>query len=212
MSRPVATCVAFLGGFLVMVLEMVGMRLLARDFGGSFYVWTSQIGVVLVALTGGYLAGGFWADRSPDTKGLALLVAPAGVFTMLVPNLAGPLMNAIVTRHAPDAEIPLLWQKLDPAIGAALVFLPPCFVLAMLPPTLIRLAARDVREVGRISGTIYGAGSAGSIAGVFLSGYLLIDAFSLSHIFQGSGVAMLLLSAAIATGGRKTKGPAPPSP
>ena len=35
-----------------MVLEIVGVRFLAKDFGGGFYVWTSQIGMVLVALAG----------------------------------------------------------------------------------------------------------------------------------------------------------------
>jgi len=206
MSRPVATIVAFLGGFLVMVLEIVGMRLLARDFGGSFYVWTSQIGVVLVALTAGYVAGGYWADRASHVRPLAGLLVAAGVFTVFLPAWAGPLTHAIVGRHPSDAEIPLLWQKLDPALGATFVFLPPCFVLALLPPFLIRHAAKEVREIGRISGSVYGAGSAGSIAGVFVSGYLLVDAFALSSIFRGSGVLMIALAATVAlAGGRRNR-------
>ena len=46
-----------------MILEIVGVRFLAKDFGGGFYVWTSQIGMVLVALALGYIAGGRLADR-----------------------------------------------------------------------------------------------------------------------------------------------------
>ncbi len=195
MTKPAALCVAFVGGFAVMVLEIVGMRLLARDFGSSFYVWTSQIGVVLVALTAGYLAGGFWADRAPGPRVPALLLLPAGLFTLLIPTFAGPIMRALADRHPADAEIPILWQKLDPALGAALVFLPPCFVLATLPPFLIRLGARDVEEVGRTSGAVYGAGSAGSIAGVFLSGYVLIDFLTLPQIFRATGILLLALSA-----------------
>ena len=34
----------------VMVLEIIGARFLAKDFGSSFHVWVSQIGVVLIAL------------------------------------------------------------------------------------------------------------------------------------------------------------------
>lgn len=194
MPRSIAITIAFLGGFAVMVLEIAGMRLLARDFGSSFYVWTSQIGVVLVALTAGYLAGGLWADRFPGPRLLAALLLPAGLFTLLIPVFAGPVMNAIVDRHPTDAAIPVLWQKLDPALGAALIFLPPCFVLATLPPSLIRLGARTLTEVGRISGAIYGAGSAGSIAGVFLSGYVLIDLFSLPQILRGTGALILTLA------------------
>jgi hypothetical protein len=195
MSKAAALGVAFLSGFSIMVLEMVGMRLLARDFGSSFYVWTSQIGVVLVALTAGYLAGGFWADRFPGPRLPALLLLPAGIFTLLIPAFAGPVMQAIVARHPTELEIPIFWQKLDPALGAAIIFLPPCFVLATLPPFLIRLGARDLKEVGRASGGIYGAGSAGSIAGVFLSGYVLIDLLPLPQILRATGILIVALAA-----------------
>ena len=45
----------FLGGFAIMVLEIIGARYLAKDFGSSFYVWVSQIGVILIALALGYV-------------------------------------------------------------------------------------------------------------------------------------------------------------
>ena len=54
--------IVFFGGFAIMVLEIVGARYLAKDFGGSFYVWTSQIGVILIALSLGYYVGGADSD------------------------------------------------------------------------------------------------------------------------------------------------------
>ena len=33
-----AALFVFLGGFAVMILEIIGARYLAKDFGGSFYV------------------------------------------------------------------------------------------------------------------------------------------------------------------------------
>jgi hypothetical protein len=54
MRNAAAATLAFIGGFVIMVLEIVGARFLARDFGSSFYVWVSQIGVVLIALALGY--------------------------------------------------------------------------------------------------------------------------------------------------------------
>ncbi len=196
MDLAVAILTAALSGFAVMVLEIVGTRLLARDFGSSFYVWTSQIGVVLVALSLGYVAGGFWADRVQRPRLLTWFLVPAGLFTIFIPDFAGSVMGFIVERHPADREIPLLWQKLDPALGAAVVFLPPCFVLATLPPFLIRLATRAVARIGRVSGSIYGAGSAGSIAGVFTSGYVLIDWMNLTHIFRATGGLIVLLGMA----------------
>jgi MFS family permease len=187
-SSRTAIALGFAGGFVVMVLEMVGMRLLARDFGSSFYVWTSQIGMVLVALSAGYVLGGLVADRWRRPRWLGLLLLIAALFTALIPQFAGGITGYLVNRHPSDQEIPLFWQKLDPAVGAALVFLPPCLILAMLPPCLIRWAATKVEHVGRISGLIYGAGSIGSIAGVFASGYLLIDLMALPTIFRSSAL------------------------
>jgi hypothetical protein len=50
MLRLVASLFAFLGGFAVMVLEIIGVRYLAKDFGSTSYIWISQIGVILGAL------------------------------------------------------------------------------------------------------------------------------------------------------------------
>jgi hypothetical protein len=221
-----------LGGFAVMVLEIVGARYLQPWFGGAFYVWTSQIGMVMLALALGYGVGGHLADRFKKARFLSLLLAPAGVFILLIPQMAPVVLDGIVDRHeksvepeavstesfitetnllseiSPDflegtatnalpalppddaaapLEIPAVWRKLDPAIGSAVVFLFPCFVLAMIAPFMVRLAARQVEHVGTVSGLVYAASTAGSIAGVFVSAYVLIDVFTTTQIFQLTG-------------------------
>jgi hypothetical protein len=221
-----------LGGFAVMVLEIVGARYLQPWFGGAFYVWTSQIGMVMLALALGYGVGGHLADRFKKARFLSLLLAPAGVFILLIPQMAPVVLDGIVDRHeksvepeavstesfitetnllseiSPDflegtatnalpalppddaaapLEIPAVWRKLDPAIGSAVVFLFPCFVLAMIAPFMVRLAARQVEHVGTVSGLVYAASTVGSIAGVFVSAYVLIDVFTTTQIFQLTG-------------------------
>jgi MFS family permease len=187
--------VVFLGGFAIMVLEIIGARYLGKDFGGSFYVWISQIGVILIALSLGYYVGGALADRFQRAAFLGWLLVPTGVFTCLIPNFAGSVINWIIIRHPMDRPIPAIWQKLDPALGSGLIFLLPCFVLAMLSPYMIRLAASNLAQVGRISGLIYAASTVGSIAGVFVSGYILIDHMALSQIFRVTGGLILVLAA-----------------
>src|SRR5438874_1569036 len=140
-----------------MVLEIIGARYLAKDFGDSIYVWVSQIGVILIALTLGYGVGGALADRYQRAGFLAFLLVPVGVMTVLIPEYAAPLIEAIVLRHPGDRPVPPLWQKVDPAIGSAVVFLFPCFVLALLSPYVIRLLSRQLTHVGRISGLVYAA-------------------------------------------------------
>src|SRR5437773_802002 len=135
-----AAGLVFLGGFIIMVLEVIGARFLAKDFGSSLYVWVSQIGVVLVALALGYYLGGVLADRWQRLSFLMTLLVPAGVLVWLIPSAAAWLIDWIIRRHPENQEIPLLWQKLDPVLGSALIFLVPCIALATLSPYMIRLA------------------------------------------------------------------------
>ena len=193
MLKVAAALFVFLGGFAIMVLEIIGARYLAKDFGGSFYVWISQIGVILIALALGYGIGGALADRFRRAGFLAAPLTGAGVVTLLIPNFTPPLVQAIVMRHPLDRDIPALWQKLDPVFGSTLVFFLPCFVLAVISPYMIRVAARQLERVGTISGLVYAASTVGSIAGVFVSGYVLID-YSLSAIFRVTGALILFLA------------------
>ncbi len=193
MRITAATALVFLGGFIIMVLEIIGARYLARDFGSSFHVWVSQIGVVLVALALGYYLGGALADRWHRLSWLVTLLVPAGIILFFVPNCAGPLVGAIIARHPADQPIPVLWQKLDPVLGSALIFLLPCVVLAMLSPYMIRLATHSLAGVGRASGSIIAASTVGSIAGVFVSGFVLIDHMRIPSIFRVMGLLTILL-------------------
>src|SRR6185503_6040749 len=154
MRNAAMSVIAFGGGFAVMVLEIVGARYLTKDFGSSFYVWVSQIGVVLVALAIGYYAGGALADRYQRLRLLTALLVPSGALILLIPNFAGPLINELVTRHPEEHPVPALWQKLDPVLGSSLVFLFPCIGLASVSPCLIRLLTHNVAHVGRVSGWI----------------------------------------------------------
>lgn len=193
MRNAAAATLVFVGGFIIMVLEIIGARFLAKDFGSSFHVWVSQIGVVMIALALGYYLGGALADRWHRLWVLVLLLVPAGLAQVAIPKYAAPLIDAIIMRHPIDQPIPLVWQKLDPVLGSAVVFLMPCVVLAMLPPYMIRLATTSLAQVGRLSGSIIAASTLGSIAGVFVSGFVLIDQMTLSGIFRLMGGITVLL-------------------
>ena len=179
-----------------MVLEIVGARYLTKDFGGSFYIWVSQIGVVLIALAIGYYAGGALADRYQRLLLLAMLLMPTGLLILLIPSFAGPVIDWLIMRHPAELPVPALWQKLDPVLGSSLVFLFPCIGLASVSPCLIRLLTHSVAHVGRVSGWIIAASTIGSIAGVFVSGYVLIDYFTVTTIFRTTGILTILLGLA----------------
>ena len=106
MLRLATAVLVLLGGFAVMVLEIIGARYLDRYFGGSFYVWISQIGVILMALALGYGIGGALADRFHRAGFLTLPLAVAGVFIFLIPKFTPGLLDAIVMRHPAGTSRP----------------------------------------------------------------------------------------------------------
>jgi predicted MFS family arabinose efflux permease len=67
-------------------------------------------------------------------------------------------------------------------------------MLATLSPYMIRLSTHTVAQVGRASGFIIAASTLGSIAGVFVSGFVLIDHVKVSSIFRAMGILTLLLA------------------
>jgi hypothetical protein len=208
MRRLAPGVVAFTGGAVLMILEVVGARYLLRDFGGSFYVWISQIGVIMIALALGYWAGGALVDATGRIAVLAWALVAAGAYTLLVPEIAPPILAWIVMRHPLDREIPALWQKLDPALGSALVFLWPCVALAMVSPCMVRISAARLSRVGRTSGIVSAVSTTGSIVGVFLAGYFLLDSLAIPAIFRVAGALVILLGAACLAMDRRLAGPA----
>jgi hypothetical protein len=130
MLKVAAALFVFLGGFAIMVLEIIGARYLAKDFGGDFYTWISQIGVYPHCSGAGLRHWRSVADRFQRAGFLAAPLFAAGLVTLLIPDFTPPLVKAIMMRHPLDQDIPALWKKLDPVLGSTLVFFLPCFVLA----------------------------------------------------------------------------------
>jgi predicted membrane-bound spermidine synthase len=71
----------FVSGASIMAIEIVASRILAPAFGNSIVVWSSLIGVILAALSYGYLKGGVLADRNASTGQLSLIIALGALVT-----------------------------------------------------------------------------------------------------------------------------------
>lgn len=61
---------------------------MAPFFGTSSFVWTNIIGVIMIALSIGYVAGGKLADRKPKLDILLKLLLAACAFLALLPFVA----------------------------------------------------------------------------------------------------------------------------
>jgi len=66
--KKILVSLVFLSGYLIMSLEILGGRILAPFFGNSVHVWGSLIGVILIALAGGYYLGGWLAELNQNKE------------------------------------------------------------------------------------------------------------------------------------------------
>src|SRR5215510_9816884 len=86
--RAVVYTGAFVTGTIVMGFEMLGSRYLNPYFGSGIYTWASLISVVLAALTVGYFAGGYLADRHPSVQVLGATIVIGSAYLLLLPLFA----------------------------------------------------------------------------------------------------------------------------
>ncbi len=180
---------AFVAGVATMVVEIAAARVLAPIMGVSLYSWTAIIGVVLAGLAAGAYLSGWLADRFAAARVLtagALLSAFGGLAALLLADWA-PGVTLVPTS---DVIGRTLW------ITTAVLALP-SLGLGMIVPPAVRLATRRVADSGRSVGTVYAAGTAGNILGVFLTGFLLIDLIGSRLSIAAAGAAMLLLATAV---------------
>lgn len=95
MKSLVYSLTAFLVGFLIMVLEIIGSRVLAPYVGTTIIVWTSLIGVILGSLSLGYYLGGKLADKKPEIDILFFLLVIPGLHVLLIAYYKEIILSAI---------------------------------------------------------------------------------------------------------------------
>lgn len=161
--------IAALSGATVMMLELVGARMMAPFFGTSTYVWTAMIGVILGALSFGYWYGGRLADRGASDKGLMLILFGAALFTTVALILQVRILPSIASAG--------LDVRVSAIVSALTLFAPASALLGVVSPYVAKLKLSSLKTAGASIGRLYAAGTLGSIAGTFLTGYWLIAIF-----------------------------------
>lgn len=185
---------AMISGALVMVLEVLGSRVISPFFGVSLFIWTSLITVTLVSLAIGYAAGGVLSDRKDTPDYLYGIIFAAGVLVLIIPALKGPVLRACQP----------MGLRAGAFSSAALIFGPPLCLLGCVSPYIIRIAARELKNIGRTVGVFYALSTVGSFVGTVLTGFVLIVYSNVNAIFGFIGSALVLLSAAYFLLFRKT--------
>lgn len=179
--------VIFASGVVTMALEIIGVRIVSPIIGTTTAVWTTIIGVVLVALSLGYILGGKMADAFPGRNVLHFFLFLA----------AGSLFSMVYVKNLVWHIFPFLPYAGAGFLGAVFLFFAPAMMLGAITTYTIRRAVPSLDSVGSTSGLLYGISTTGNLVGIFGTSFYLIPTLSLSTIiFILSGV--LLALAAIA--------------
>jgi spermidine synthase len=182
--------VVFIAGACTLVVELAAVRLLAPWFGASAGVWTNVIGVILLALALGYLAGARLAARPRPERAFALVLALSGLFAAWLPALAGPVCDTFLPAGLSLHQAAGLWLWGSLA-SALLLFLPPAAVLGCVGPLAVEiLQVRRGVHAGTAGGHVLCASTLGSLLGTFATTHLLLPYAGLTASFLGAGVAL----------------------
>jgi spermidine synthase len=164
-----ACLVVFVANGALLVLQLVAGRLLAPFIGSSLETWTSVIGVFLAGISLGNWLGGKLADGAASEITLGqLLLGGAGamVLTLGIVYVIGLSGGSSALQALP------LYPRI--ALLTIVTCLPPSLVLSMITPVAIKLLLPDVAHTGRVAGLVYALGTLGSLAGNFLTGFVLL--------------------------------------
>lgn len=178
---------AFCGGFGLMMLEILGGRLMAPQFGYSVYQWGAVIGVVMAFMAAGYWMGGTLGDGRRALPALRAALALAALWGAGTPWVAPPLLDGMGFALPPQE---------GSVIAAAVLLAVPSFALAMVSPICAGLTALSGAAA---AGRVYAVGTVGSIAGTFAAAFWAIPAIGVT---AGYGVAALVLAAGLVAAAR----------
>ena len=175
---------AFISGFVIMTIELLGGRILAPWFGNSIYIWGSIITIFMLSLSVGYLLGGRWSLNNPNLFRHGLFFVMSSV--TLVPVI---LFGDLVMESVFEVVI-------DPRYGSLLVsailFFVPTAILGMIAPYSVRLLVENEQHSGKVAGLLYFVSTLGSALGTLATSFYLVLIFEINEILITVSVILII--------------------
>ena len=189
LPKTAVICVAFVSGFCIMTIEMLGARIMAPYFGGSLSVWGSIITIFMLALACGYLAGGKLSTRNPSAKIFAMFFIGAAFFSLPIVLFADAIMR------------PIFMAVEDPRYGSLLasmfMYFIPTSILGMISPYSVRLLVDSSEHSGHMAGLLFFVSTLGSAAGTLGTSFYFVLWFEVNQILWGSIAALSMAGCTI---------------
>ena len=155
---------AFVEGAFVIFCELIGAKMLASFFGNSLAVWTAVITTTISFLTFGYFVGGILSKKDNKQNILAILLALAAFFMVVMPSWSVSLF-----RYFQDSEL------VAGAILSTLFLIGPAiFCLGTTSPIIIQLINEHYQEPGKSAGQTYAISTVAGVLSTLLLGFYLL--------------------------------------
>jgi MFS family permease len=165
---------AFVGGFVIMSLELLGGRVLAPYFGSSIYVWGSIITIFMLSLSLGYLFGGKLSLHRPSLQRFGVIFIVAAVLLYPLVYFAEPVMLLVFER----IEDP----RYGSLVASGILFILPTIILGMISPYSVRLLVESTHQSGQIAGRLYFFSTLGSALGTLATSFYFVLWFEINTI------------------------------
>jgi spermidine synthase/MFS family permease len=176
LAPRLAGLLTFLAAGCVLVLEIAAARLLAPYVGVSLTTYTAIIGVILAGIALGAWSGG----RAADRFGPEPLIGPTFVLGGLAAMAAVPVVAVAGEQQGGGGAATAV-------LLAAIGFVGPAAILSAVAPMIVRATIVDLRTSGSLVGRLSAIGTAGAIAGTFLTGFVLLGLFPTRLLVLGTG-------------------------
>ncbi len=186
LAVPVYIAIA-VSGLAAMIYELVWIRIFAVTLGSSTYSFTLMLSAFITGIALGSLTVGFvpWLRKNP-----LLAFALAEIAIGLVVVLSLPMYerlpyifwrwSSLLSRTAGAFGLLNLMKYLL----CFLVMVVPTYFSGMTLPLAIKAIAHRDEQIGKDSGLIYGANTAGTLVGALLTGLVLIKLIGLRHSLE----------------------------
>lgn len=174
--------ISFTTGFALLTYELAAARILAPSIGSSTYVWTGVIGVIIAALSAGFMAGGRIADARHKATDVVWLLLLAASFTLVTLLTYGAVLDW--------ATETMVDSRLQAVMAALVLFAPTSFFIGTTSPYLAKLKVTSLTSTGQAIASLDTFNAVGGILGTFITGFVL---FGFIGSREAIGVVVLLL-------------------
>lgn len=180
LPRWLAGVIVFVSSGSVLVLELLALRLIAPYVGITLETNSAVIGSALAGIALGAWAGG----RAADVADPRVLVPGLLIVSGIAALLTVPAVRWVGGTVSGGDQSAVLLLALAAAFG-------PAALLSAVPPMVVKLQLRDLRQTGEVVGTLSGIGTVGAIVATFVTGFVLVAAFPTSAIVVVLGVVLV---------------------